>query len=437
MTDLSEALRPATPAAGLRRVAAAYRTAVSGAGGLPAVLVLRAGQMLLMLAVLKLTHHALGAADFIIFNAALFALGIASAFMAPSLRALWRTGERDVALRGAAVNVLVSMTVVGVMFLANRPLFATRPLPLALAVCGAAAVYCGAKAVERTIYAYGFTQQDYTAGFSATFLFIAAELAVLLVAPLSHDLGLRLVLPALLFAVVLAARTGGITRARLRGAWGLLRHARGFARAEFANGRGVLAIAYIAIFTVAGMIERVYPSLLPPERVLGQQRTLKDYLLVLAYGVAFQSLLSIAVDWARPRVVYADRIQPTARRSVLVTAGLVAAACAGGCLVGYPVFHRIGMVPAWMGFGLWSLILLRFTAQIVLFLCQVDLVVFGRLARAIFPWTLIIATQVAMIRADLSAANLQRALAVVVVETSAIALVEAVLLFRRLRQAGA
>jgi hypothetical protein len=405
----------------------------ASAGALPVVFVFRAAQMLLMLAVLKLTHRTLGASDFIVFNAVLFGIGLASACFSPSLRVLWRTGDPNVALQGGAANILISAVIVGGMFLLNRVLFSEHSLSGALLVTAAAVIYAGCKAVERMIYAYGFTHRRYGAAFSAAYLFVVAELVVSALASTPASLATRLLVPALLFLAVVEARTALFRTVTRNGAQAVISGAARLLRTEYLSRTGILTIGYTVIFTVAGMIERVYPSLLPPGRLAGEAGVIKDYLLVLAYGVAFQSLLSIAVDWARPRIMFEDRVQPRALRTTALTIGLILAACVAGCVIGYPVFRTLGMVPRWFGPALWALILVRFTAQVILFLCQVDLVLTGRLGRASIPWVVVILTEVVMIGGDLSIHTLQRALIAVVVETAVFSAVEGALLARRLR----
>ncbi|MBW3654759.1 MAG: hypothetical protein KY444_01535, partial [Gemmatimonadetes bacterium] len=386
----------------------------------------------LMLAVLKVTHARLGAADFVLFNTVLFSLGVASAFFSPSLRAVWRTGDRQVAVDGATVNVVLSLVLVVGLFLLNRTLFAVHSLFMAVAITAATALYVAAKAVERMIYAYGFQRQRYMAGFGASFLFGTAELATAALPAAPVNLVLRLAAPVLVFGVGVAVGSRSFGRVVLAEAAAGLGRARRLFRAEHLTRLGAMSVLYTVLFTVAGMLERIYPSLLSPAGLQGDVEAVTDYLLILSYGVAFQSLLSITVDWARPRIVASGGVQPGASRTVGLAAGVIAAAGAAACVAGYPLFHELGLVPEWIGAWLWSLIIARFTAQVLLFLCHIDLVISGRLGRAAIPWAVIIAAQAMAIGGDISVESLRRALTIAVVLTSALALGEGALLLRRL-----
>jgi hypothetical protein len=413
--------------------------AITSAGAsLSSVLVLRAAQMLLMLAVAKVTHARLSADDFVLFNTVLFGMGIASACFSPSLRALWRAGgDRGVALHGGAVNVLVSIAVVSGVVLLNRQLFALNPLPMALGVVAAAAVYAAAKAVERMIYAFGFQRQQYRTGFGPSFVFGAAELAAagLLAAPV--NLIARLLAPVAVFAAAVGAGLL-VRRPLLLGRVpSILAGGHRLFRAEHLSRAGGLSILYTVLFTTAGMLERIYPGLIHPAETGGNIERVTDYLLVLSYGLAFQSLLSISVDWARPRILSGGSPRPAAGRTVVLTAGLIVGAGALGCVVGYPLFRALHLTPSWVGPGLWSLVVARFTAQVLLYFCHVDLVVSGRLGRAAVPWALVIALQAVLIGGQVSVRSFRGALVPIVVATTAMAAIEGFLLMRRLRAGAA
>lgn len=394
---------------------------VASHSSLMLVLALRGAQMLLAFLILRLTYFALSAADFVLFNTALFALGLASAGYAPSLRALWRRGDAATAQTSAIVNVgLSALVALIVMLPAVARLRGMGFASLCPAVFGAM-LYCGTRAVERTLYAYGFTRRNYRVAFVAPGLFLLAELAVLM-GTRSLALGSRLMVPSLLFAIMLLA----IYRHQRPGPLGRVGH---FFAGEYLNGTGLKTIGYTALFTICGIAERAYPLL--RGQAIVSTPDFKAYLLLLSYGVAFQSLLSISVDWARPRLTLAQD-NPSA---VLVAAlSMMVASFGFAACVGYPLFVATGLLPEWIRWPLWSLVLLRFTAQTALFCCQVDLVLSGRLVRAMVPWALLLGLQLMLIPHDLSPAALWPVLEIVAGLTGAFALIEALLLQRRLRR---
>ena len=391
--------------------------------------------MVLTLVVLKLTYRVLSGPDFIVFNSVLFALGVASGCFAPSLRAVWRSTNRDTATQAGLVNVAISMLVASAFLLFNRTLTASHGVVVALAVTASAAVYCGAKALERMIYAYGFVQHEYALAFGASSVFIVAELVVVMANPLGANLASRLLLPPILFLLVCAAYARSNNRAALVRRTESLSAAQSFFRTEYLNKTAVTTVIYTVLFGITGMVERIYPSFFPASHLAGSGFIFKDYLLVLAYGVAFQSLVSIAVDWARPRIIYSNRVRADATDNAVYTGAWVLGAGAAGCLIGFWLFRSFRLIPEWVPVSLWSLILLRASGAVLIYLTQVDLVISGRLVRASLPWILIIASHLVLLGTNLSIDNLQRALFIVVVEIGLLVVVEAALMVRRLKVA--
>lgn len=401
---------------------------------LPLTFGLRFVQMLLTLVALKLTHQVLSAADFVVFNAVLFALAIASGAFAPSLRAVWRVSSRAVAVKAGAVNVLIGTAIAVLFLLSNRTLFESHTFAVGLLVTTAAGVYCAAKATERMVFAYGFMHHRFGLAYGVSFLFIAGELVATLAPGIRESLIARLLGPATAFwlcCIVYAHLQRSPTEQEAKRP-GLAAIA-AFVKTEYATVTGMLTVVYSVLFAIFGMLERLYPTFLSPAQKSGGAIPFSDYLLVLAYGVAFQSLLSIAVDWARPSIIFNGHIRRGASKHAALTVASVLAASAAGCVLGFVVFQYTRMLPRGTSFLLWSLILGRATAGVLLYLTQVDLVVQGHLVRASLPWFAIIVTQMVLMGRDLSVSNLQRVFGLVVPAMFVVVAVEAGLMRRRLR----
>jgi hypothetical protein len=240
---------------------------------------------------------------------------------------------------------------------------------------------------------------------------------------LTRNVGLvnRLILPAgvfLIAAIVWARAAGHITSQsfgnNLKGATQLF-------KSEYLGSAGSLAILYTVLFTLAGMLERLAPALfeIPAETV-----RLNDYLLVLAFGLAFQSLLSIGVDWARPSIATSRGLSEKARSTVFSTGALLMVAAAGGATVGFALLKGAHLLPEWTTPRLWILVISRFALQLLVFLFQVDLIIAGRLLRASAPWFVLIAVQLVVIGGSPSVANLQSSLVAAVITAGVIAIVE-------------
>lgn len=402
---------------------------------LPQILALRGVQMLLMLAVVFLTHRGLSSAGFLVFNAVLFSMGLAAACSTPSLRALWRTGSWEVAQKAAVVNISISAVfVMGVVFI-NQSLIEDGSGPRVFIVALCAILYCSAKAIERISFAYSFMLQEYYTAFFVVFLFVAGELFFIVITPSPHDIGWRLAMPAVAFLSISIWRVRRYIKiAPVETIFRSGRRLSAFFRSEYLSWVGLLGIVYTMLFVVACMIERIYPSFVSQSELMVLTNDMfKDYLLILSYGLAFQSLLAVITDWVRSRIIIEGEIQVSAPKNIISGVIIVVLTSVIACFIGYPILHMMKIIPDWVGLALWNLVVIRFSVQTLLFLFHLDLVLSGKLARAVISWVVIVLGQVLLISTLLVGENFEQYLRYVVVLVTAVCIVEGFLLARRLQ----
>lgn len=325
----------------------------------------RSSAMALSLGAVILTHRALTADAFALFNLLLFAIAAGSAAAAPINRAFWAA---DTKARFASATLGTAGIV------AVAAMIGLAPFGLAAAVAGTA--YAAARTIEKFGYGRLLAVGESSKAMMPVLLFAAVDLAVAaaMVALDGSSLAIRVAAPALAYTLILAVLARPLiselvpTRERLVAATR-------FARREMASSLGFRVIGLGLLATAASSGDRLLANLVAP----GDAGFTADYLLALSYAIALQTLTAFLFDLVRVRVFSDGAWKASPRRTMaLLVSGLCGLALLA--VASRPLLVALGLFPSVVGLALWAGLVARSVAASLTFSLNVDHYQQGRMA---------------------------------------------------------
>ncbi len=339
------------------------------------------------LVVMKQTYDLLSSDDFARFSLILFSIAVGSAIAAPINRFFWAHNSREV----YAQSVLATWVIVFSVLLACNALNAfnypakvlTFPI-ISVAGC----LYALSKVLERFTYGQILFEHNFA---RALLLPLAAALIELLVVSAmqmtkTSSLGLRFALPSVGFIAMMLVFSP--TRVYLRTVLTQRKGAReeeGIVVREMRSTQGYSMIALTVLTTLAVMMDRMSLAYFPV-RNAGFSA---DYLLVLSYAIAIQTLLSGSIDLARKHV-YRNGDWVCGARVFTHRAFAFFTVTAIGAVAAFPGLQYFQFIPSSIDLALWAALVVRSITLLMLSFACLDYIQSGNVRKAFPPLLLMV-----------------------------------------------
>ena len=319
------------------------------------------------LVALRFTYSLLPPHDFATYSLILFSLAVGSSIAAPINRSFWAHNSRELYVDSILWTWLILSTVLAVLSATQ----AVRESSSILALCGciaAACCYAFSKIVDRFMYGQVLLERGLSRALTISLLMAMTELLVVVFLHVVgvQSLYIRLLSPAILFLATmfllspyrpfLKEITLGFRRSF---------NNRSFISGQLFTNQGLNTIGLSVLMTIAVMIDRLAITYFP----FDNEQFCADYLLILSYTIALQSLLNVSIDLARKHVfrnnAWIAGANDFSRKSILFHAVACAAAIAA-----FPVFQACDLIPPSVSIWLWSSLVIR---SIALPCCQLHM----------------------------------------------------------------
>ncbi|MGV3485677.1 MAG: hypothetical protein ACO1RT_14770 [Planctomycetaceae bacterium] len=347
-----------------------------------AAIVIRIATAAMGLLALKLTHAMLMPSDFATFSLVLFSVAVGSSVASPINRHFWAHNSREMYV-DAIFWTTVILSVVIALFSAAYWIYCPVTLMSLVGLVFAGVCYAFSKVIDRFTYGQVLLEGNISQALSVSLLTVGAELAAVSVMfrAGTESLILRLLCPVVLQLLLMALLPSN--RALLReltlGAknamtkYSIVGH-------RLAARQGLNTIALTVAITFAVMIDRLVIPYFP----IGSRVESADYLLVLSYTIALQSLMNASIDLARKHVfrdqAWVIGAKGFAKKSILSLMGIGLVA-----IVVFPLLQFYGVIPETIECWLWAALIVRAVALLIVSYTCVDFVQIGQVERAFPP----------------------------------------------------
>ncbi len=340
---------------------------------------LRVATAIVSLIALRVTHELLSAEDFTRYNVVLMIIAVSGALASPINRQFWANNNESSYVRSVFATIIVSALTILAAFavLPGDSLSDGAPLLAGLAVLA----YSIARDFERYTYGRTMFAKSFAMGLTIPFAFAIMELlAVAVLAMLSLPvLPLRIVLPAAFFALtVILLQSHWSVNAALATSLRTLPDLPSFTKQVYLSPTAAMTLTFYVILTMSTMAERMVVGAFGT----GEANFASDYLLMASYAIAWQTLLSAAVDLARKHVYHANAWLPAAgKATVQLVAGI--AALSLGLILALPVLKLIRLMPDAVELLDWATLITKATSIVCVQIAFIDSTQQGHLVGAI------------------------------------------------------
>ncbi len=330
----------------------------------------------------KLTHSTLTPAGFETFSLVLFALAVGASAAAPINRHFWAANSIPVFIDSVLWTWL---TIVVVLFCFSFVAATSGGIAFvpAVAVVAIGATYAFARTLERFVYGQVLFDVGFRQALLIPLLFAFVELIAVIVqwSFKSNSIYSRLLTPAVLFVFLFCLFKPSrfyLLKLISHGRQSLSNHL--MIRNQLFSSQGVTTILYGVFTTIVIMSDRFVLGITNK----GDEQFHADYLLVLSYAIAVQSLLNASLDLARKHVfqnkTWVSGAILFSRKTMLFYFGSAIL-----LFLVFPVLQWTGAIPKSISFLLWSALITRSIAVMVIAFSCLDYVQSGKIAKAFPP----------------------------------------------------
>ena len=349
---------------------------------------------LLGLAASRVSLEVLSADDFISLTMCMMAVAVGGTLLFPLNRRFWAEYSADtfnaVLASGAVLFALIVPPICTLLLLLTHGTAGwDLTTPVLAAVCAVA------YHASRCSYGSLTMQMAMAKGLMFSAALAGLELLSVLWMQATHNdqLSFRLLLPSLGFLAVLPLlnRWVGQTHARVLPVWKIGEVTRN-AVADIVTALGLITIVASIFLTLGATVDRVALPAVCRGSGFVECDHLAELVLISVYCTAFLSILTLLVDWARPRVLVGGLWQPLADRRVIGAVAMIAVLTVAAIVVGWTAGRWLHLIPEPIEWSFWALMVARFGMLACINVVQIDLWMSKRIVLVLPAW--IIATAV-------------------------------------------
>ena len=343
---------------------------------------------ILGLLVVKLSFEYLDEENFIRYGYALLSIAISSSLLYPINRRFWADYSpvifnKAIYSCGIILFLFLPPVFIGLtIFLEGEITLEIIPIVIVTVI------FSFAQSLGRYLYGSMVMEQKMLYGLTYTFIFILIELMTLLLMAFlgNESLLIRLGIPAICFLILLSLNYW------IKEQKHLLRTLKNISYVpiidifnEIFCSKGRLTIVASVLITLSSMIDRIaFPEFC--SNISNMCTNAADLVLISMYCSAFLSILTIIIDWLRPRIFFNGQWQINSKHCLILALSLLTLAVMIAISLGWVIGRRGKLIPESISWLIWAMMVIRFGLLACINVFQIDLWMSNQFKKVLLGW---------------------------------------------------